>query len=68
MKNSKANTNYTFWFLIAIMIITVIGITTGTYFQYKIAMNNLDINESTSITYSVIDGTKNFIFLVGTFF
>lgn len=69
MKQSTSNKrNYIFWTLVFLMIATICTVTAGTYFQYKVALNDTEIGESTSMAYTMFTQTKGFIFLVGTFF
>ncbi|MFY0673277.1 MAG: hypothetical protein JXQ87_07725 [Bacteroidia bacterium] len=66
MKNQRIITKTVFWSLIAIMLLIVVGITAGTYVQYRMAESvAIDLNE-TGYIYSVYEKTKGMLFFVGS--
>lgn len=68
MKNQRIITKTVFWSLIALMFLIVVGVTTGTYVQFRMAETvAIDLNEPSYIM-SVYEKTKGILFFVGTLF
>ena len=66
MKKERIITKTIFWSLIAVMLLIVVGVTTGTYLQYKMAESvAIELND-TGYIMSVYEKTKGMLFFVGS--
>jgi len=45
-----------FWFFVIAVVVTVISVTAGTYYQYKVACAEPEIQEGISMAYQVSGG------------
>lgn len=68
MKKDRVITKTIFWSLIALMLLIVVGVTAGTYVQYRMAESVAIEFNDTDYVMSVYEKTKGMFFLVGTLF